>query len=80
MKIRKIITLIAALLMLATATATAQSNTVTLTPETGEITLNDGDILSGKGGENTKVQIAAGTTITLSGVDITNIPNNSEHE
>ena len=79
MKTNTLFTLIAALLMLATATATAQ-NTVTLTSSTGEITLSDGDILTGTGGTDTHVSIAAGATVTLSNVDITSITNDESHE
>ncbi len=79
MKTNTLFTLIAALLMLASATATAQ-NTITLTSSTGEITLSDGDILTGTGGTETHVSIAAGATVTLSNVDITSITNDDTHE
>ncbi|MBO7567045.1 MAG: InlB B-repeat-containing protein [Bacteroidales bacterium] len=49
--------------------AFAQS-TVTLTSSTGEITLTDGQTLTGTGGAKTRVIIADGATITLSGVNI----------
>ena len=52
---------------------------VTLTSETGQVILNDGDVLTGTGGTETYVIIAAGATVTLSGVDITSIPDDKEH-
>ena len=48
---------------------------VKLTSSTTEVTLLDGDVLFGTGGEDTHVKIAEGATVTLSGVDITAIPN-----
>ncbi len=52
---------------------------VTLTSETGEVTLQNGETLTGTGGANTHVTIAAGATVTLSGVDITGIANDENH-
>ena len=52
---------------------------VTLTSETGEVTLNDGDILTGTGGANTHITIASGATVTLNGVNITGITNDGNH-
>ncbi|MCR4921085.1 MAG: carbohydrate-binding domain-containing protein [Bacteroidaceae bacterium] len=46
---------------------------VRLTSMTGEVTLHDGDAITGAGGSNTHVTIAAGATVTLSGVNITGI-------
>ena len=39
-----------------------------ITSESGEVTLYDGDIVSGTGGANTKLFIASGATVTLNGV------------
>lgn len=47
------------------------SSLVTLTAESTEVILLDGDTLTGKGGDYTRVKIAAGATVTLSGADIT---------
>ena len=44
---------------------------VTLTSSTGEVTLYDGDGITGTGGDETRIIIAAGATVTLSGVNIT---------
>ena len=55
-------------------------NLVTLTSGTGEVTLQDGDVLTGTGGTNTHVMIADGATVTLSDVDITSIPNNDSYK
>ena len=53
---------------------------VTLTSETGEVTLQNGETLTGTGGANTHVTIAAGATVTLSGVTITSILSNNNHQ
>ena len=45
-----------------------KQTTRTITAETGELTLNDGDIVTGTGGANTQLKIAAGATVTLAGV------------
>lgn len=45
---------------------------VTLTDETGEVTLKNNDILTGTGGANTHVTIADGATIWLNGVTLVN--------
>ena len=55
-------------------TVTSQT-IINLTPETGAVTLEDGDVLKGTGGINTHVSIADGATVTLCGVDITAIPH-----
>ena len=55
-------------------------NLVTLTSGTGEVTLQDGDVLTGTGGTNTHVMIADGATVTLSDVDITSIPNDTKYK
>ena len=46
----------------------------------GELTLYDGQILTGTGGFKTHVTIANGATVTLSGVDITQITNSSSYQ
>ncbi len=56
------------------------TNTVTLTQETGEVLLQDGNTLIGTGGPNTRVKIADGATVTFSGVNITAITNDSGHK
>lgn len=48
-------------------------NMVFLGSKSGEITLNNGDILTGTGGGETHVTIAAGASVTLQDVDITSI-------
>lgn len=52
------------------AAATAFPATVTLNANTADVTLQDGDVLTGTGGLPTHVTIAAGATVTLSGVSI----------
>ena len=52
---------------------------VELTSSTAEVTLQDGDVVFGTGGENTRVNIADGATVTLNGVDITAIPDDGSH-
>lgn len=51
------------------------TNLVELTPTTGEVTVNNGDVLIGTGGTDTHVTIAAGASVTLQDVDITSIIN-----
>ena len=51
----------------------------TITPSSGAVRLLDGQTLSGQGGENTHVTIADGATVTLSGVNITSITNDTDH-
>ena len=46
----------------------------------GAMTLTDGAVLSGTGGADTHVTIADGATVTLMGVNITDIPNDHSHE
>jgi uncharacterized repeat protein (TIGR02543 family) len=58
------------LVILLTTATTAWADTVTLTAESGEVTLQDGDVLTGTGGVGTHIKIAARATVTLSGVDI----------
>ena len=58
----------------------SQTGTVHLTPETGIVTLSDGAILTGAGGENTRVSIAKGATVILSDAYLTAIPNDKDHE
>ena len=59
---------------------TAWAETVTLTSETGAVTLNNGDVLAGTGGADTHVTIADGATVTLNGVTITSITNDDSHK
>lgn len=49
----------------------------TLTTETGELTLQHGDIVTGTGGENTQLKIEDGATVTLAGVTNTSISHSS---
>ena len=58
----------------------AKGTVVELTSETGEVTLNDGDVLKGTGGTETHVTIAAGATVTLNGVIIENIKDDKSHK
>ena len=55
------------------------ADVVTLTSTTGDVTLTDVAVLSGTGGADTHVTIADGATVTLMGVNITDIPNDSDH-
>ncbi len=48
-----------------------------LTPQTGDLTLQNGDIVMGTGGADTHVAIAADANVTLIGVDITSISSNN---
>ncbi|MCR5701409.1 MAG: InlB B-repeat-containing protein [Lachnospiraceae bacterium] len=57
----------------ANTTVKATSSQVVLTKSTGEVTLTDGQILTGSGGANTHVSIEDGATVTFSNVDITSI-------
>jgi len=45
-----------------------KQTTRTITASDEEVTLNDGDIVTGTGGANTQLKIAAGATVTLAGV------------
>ena len=55
------------------------ADVVTLTSATGDVTLTDGAVLSGTGGADTHVTIADGATVTLMGINITDIPNDGSH-
>ena len=68
------------LLMMLTMSLTASATIVTLTTQTGEVTLQDGDILTGTGGADTHVSIADGATVTLNGVNITAIAIDDNHQ
>ena len=46
----------------------------------GDLTLYDSQTLTGTGDKNTHVTIADGATVTLSGVDITTIRNDDDHQ
>ena len=59
---------------------TAGANVVTLSSGSGNVQLQDGHILTGTGGADTKVTITDGATVTLSGVNITAIANDNNHE
>ena len=56
------------------------TGTVTLTSQSGIITLGNGATLTGTGGENTHVSIVDGATVTLSGVNISAISNDNNHK
>ena len=56
------------------------NNVIVLNDQTGELTLNDGDILTGTGGTNTHVTIAHGATVALANVTITDITNDNDHQ
>ena len=58
-----------------TQTVTVTPAPVVLTSSTGEVTLQDGSVLTGTGGRSTHVVIAAGATVTLSGVNIDFVVN-----
>ena len=55
----------------APAATPSYPSTVTLTAESGEVLLHNGQTLTGTGGDNTRVVIAADATVTLSDVTIT---------
>ena len=55
------------------------ANTVTLTQQIGEVLLQNGETLTGTGGQNTRVKIADGATVTFSGVNITAIVDDEDH-
>ncbi|MCR5434014.1 MAG: InlB B-repeat-containing protein, partial [Bacteroidaceae bacterium] len=69
---RQNMTRAAMLLVMMLTCLAAGANTVTLTSSTGQVTLNNGDVVTGTGGSNTYLVISSGATVTLSGVDITN--------
>ena len=54
-------------------TITLLKSNVKLSSSTTDLTLNDGDVVTGTGGENTILKIAAGATVTLNGVTNTGI-------
>ena len=64
--------------------STYYQSTVTLTKQTtrtiasgdGEVTLNDGDVVTGTGGANTQLKIANGATVTLAGLTNNSITKN----
>ena len=68
------------LLMMLAMSLTASATTITLNSNTGEVTLQNGDVLTGTGGANTHVYIADGATVTLNGVNITAITNDNNHQ
>ena len=58
----------------------AQPPIVTLADETALVTLQDGDVLTGTGGANTHIVIAAGATVMLRDVVVTSIGNDNNHQ
>ena len=58
---------------------TTANNVETLTSESKDVMLYNGNVLTGTGGKDTRVKIAEGATVTLSGVDITAIPDDNSH-
>ena len=60
-------------------TTTSGANVVTLCSGSGNVQLLNGHILTGTGGADTKVTIADGASVTLSGVSITAIGNDGNH-
>jgi hypothetical protein len=54
---------------------TTSNNVETLTSESRDVLLCDGNVLTGTGGKETRVKIADGATVTLNGVEITAITN-----
>ena len=77
---RLTMTLVILMLTIIASPSKAWAETITLTSETGEVTLQNGDVLTGTGGENTHVTIASGATVTLSGVNITAILDYTSHQ
>ena len=62
------------------ATVTLYAKWLFLGTIPGEIVLHDGDTLTGTGGAHTHVFIADGATVTFSGVDITSILEDDNHQ
>ena len=62
------------------ATVTLYAKWIFIGSIPGELLLHDGDTLSGQGGINTHVSIADGATVTFSGVNITSIANDNNHQ
>lgn len=54
------------------------THVVTLTSTTGDVTLENGDVLTGTGGADTHVVVADGATVTLRGVTNTAIPKTKD--
>ena len=71
------VTLAASTYYQSTVTLTKQT-TKTIASDAGEVTLNDGDIVTGTGGANTQLKIANGATVTLAG--LTNNSMSGNHE
>ena len=55
------------------------ASAIAITPETGDLLLRNGDVLSGTGGPDTRVLVADGATVTLRNVCITNITADTSH-
>ncbi|MBR6980348.1 MAG: dockerin type I repeat-containing protein [Prevotella sp.] len=58
---------------------TTSINVETLTSESKEVMLYNGNVITGTGGKDTHVKIADGAKVTLNGVTITAIPNDVNH-
>lgn len=57
----------------------AKQTTRSITNSDGEVTLNNGDVVTGKGGENTQLKIKDGATVTLAGVTNANLTTGDEN-
>lgn len=55
-----------------------KQTTRTITTSDGEVTLNDGDIVTGTGGANTQLKIANGATVTLAGLTNNSMSGNQK--
>lgn len=71
------VTLAASTYYQSTVTLTKQT-TKTIASDAGEVTLNDGDIVTGTGGANTQLKIANGATVTLAGLTNNSMSGNRE--
>ena len=56
----------------------AKQTTRSITNSDGEVTLNDGDVVTGTGGTSTQLKIADGATVTLAGVTNANFTTGNE--
>ena len=57
----------------------ARATALELTQDIGGYTMVDGQIITGSGGANTHITIADGATVTLNGVDIRSIVDDTDH-
>ena len=55
------------------------TSAIAITPETGGLVLQNGDVLTGTGGPDTHVGVADGATVTLRNVCITNLTADAAH-